>query len=353
MATKYKHRHLEWYKGIKIDQKAQTKKDLFVKVEAQKRRIDSNLAPDNILLDDFICEYIDNYKKGNVSAEWYNTLHYMRKLIVDRLGDYPIKAYTPNMLQTFLNDLAKDTSASYLGKVHALVIQIFNHAYRQRLIPENIADFIIKPVGRKSKERRSITDEERAVLLKVIEGAWQELFIKLQLFCGLRPSEAQALTWGDIDFLNATISITKSYKRGGTVGPPKTANSTRLVPIPRHFLKTLAERKSKPYNLICTKADGTPIDENARTRGWKAIKRAMALEMGANTYRNKIIDSPLADDFVMYNLRHTFCTDLERKNVPINIASRIMGHSSISVTARIYTHPTVEAFELARKLIDG
>ena len=39
-----------------------------------------------------------------------------------------------------------------------------------------------------------------------------------------------------------------------------------------------------------------------------------------------------------YCLRHTFCTDLRRAGVPINVAKELMGHANISVTANIYTH---------------
>ncbi|WP_281692945.1 tyrosine-type recombinase/integrase [Agathobaculum desmolans] len=40
----------------------------------------------------------------------------------------------------------------------------------------------------------------------------------------------------------------------------------------------------------------------------------------------------------LYDLRHTYCTDLERAGVPINVAAKLMGHSSVKVTERIYTH---------------
>jgi hypothetical protein len=33
--------------------------------------------------------------------------------------------------------------------------------------------------------------------------------------------------------------------------------------------------------------------------------------VGAQLYRNRITVHALADDFYLYNLRHTFCTDLQ------------------------------------------
>ncbi|MCI6821032.1 MAG: tyrosine-type recombinase/integrase, partial [Clostridiales bacterium] len=86
---------------------------------------------------------------------------------------------------------------------------------------------------------------------------------------------------------------------------------------------------------------------------WNNVRRLMNIGMGCRVYRNELVPPfPLADDFVMYNLRHTYCTDLEKAGVPINIACRLMGHSDISMTSRIYTHASVESLEIARNLID-
>ena len=86
---------------------------------------------------------------------------------------------------------------------------------------------------------------------------------------------------------------------------------------------------------------------------WDDIRRLMNIGMGCRVEQDELIPPfPLAEDFVMYNLRHTYCTDLERAGVPINIASRLMGHSDISLTSKIYTHACFETLETARSLIN-
>ena len=61
--------------------------------------------------------------------------------------------------------------------------------------------------------------------------------------------------------------------------------------------------------------------------------------MGCKTYRNALIPPyPLADDFVPYCLRHTYCTDLCKAKIDVRTAQRLMGHANISITADIYTH---------------
>ena len=64
----------------------------------------------------------------------------------------------------------------------------------------------------------------------------------------------------------------------------------------------------------------------------------MDLRMGAEVENGKIVRHAIAPDLTPYCLRHTFCTDLQRAGVPINVAKELMGHASIAVTANIYTH---------------
>ena len=56
-------------------------------------------------------------------------------------------------------------------------------------------------------------------------------------------------------------------------------------------------------------------------------------------------------DLQMYCLRHTYCTDLQSAGVPINVARELMGHSSIALTAQIYTHMTGDVFSAAAEKI--
>ena len=54
-------------------------------------------------------------------------------------------------------------------------------------------------------------------------------------------------------------------------------------------------------------------------------------------------------DFPTTPLRHTFFTDCQAAGVPLNVAKELMGHSDISVTAKIYTHMVDEVFKQNRK----
>ena len=96
--------------------------------------------------------------------------------------------------------------------------------------------------------------------------------------------------------------------------------------------------RGDPISPVFTNQAGNMHSTTTARRVWKAIKRAMDIRMGATLYRSQIKVSKLAPDLMPYCLRHTFCTDLQRAGVPLNVAKELMGHSDISITANIYTH---------------
>ena len=61
----------------------------------------------------------------------------------------------------------------------------------------------------------------------------------------------------------------------------------------------------------------------------------------------------MANDLTPYCLRHTYATDLQSADVPINVAKDFLGHKSIAMTSQIYTHLSVDAFaEASLKVIN-
>ena len=90
---------------------------------------------------------------------------------------------------------------------------------------------------------------------------------------------------------------------------------------------------------------------------WRVFAQLVDIALGAETGRNQrhvtIIASVIAPDLSLYCMRHTYCTDLQAAGVPINVARDLMGHSDISLTAKIYTHMRDDIMEDAAARIDA
>ena len=321
----YKYRHKETYKGTKIDVKAHTSADLIRKVSAKKKAIDRSVIDGSVALSRFGFMFLEATKQNVVSASWYQDLRYTWNTIVRQIGDRPMDKIRAIQLQEYLNGL--DLADGTIKKRYDLIKQVFKYAYINGVTESDLTLGLVRPHGHATKNGRSLTEIERLLLLSALDNHRGEILCKLMLYCGLRPSEAQALTWDDIDLEAQTVTVSKSLKPNGSIGAPKTNAAYRSIPIPAHFVRTLLRCPHNGDNLFSH-------NPKWRQRMWDSIRKQTGIT--AN----------------LYDLRHTYCTDLEKMGVPISIASRFMGHANINITAKIYTHASTEALEIGRNLIN-
>lgn len=293
-------------------------------------------------------EFADNWFELNVKnadcsqVNKENYRNYVYTHIIPYFKDYKLCDIHEDDCQRFLNQYV-GYSKAMVSKLRMTLRRIMRKAKKQKLIPDNPAEDIILPKVTQG-QRRPITDEERAMILKTAETHYAGCMILTMLYCGLRPIEIRRMEWSWIDFENSILTVGKSKTQAGT---------GRKIPIPPQLKSELIKHKFKGQNeqyvFVRVKNHNLPMDENAFYHAWHNFKREMDIANGATVYRNQITKSTLAEDLEPYLLRHTFCTDCQAAGVPINVAKELMGHSDISVTAKIYTHMVDEVFEQNRK----
>ena len=126
---------------------------------------------------------------------------------------------------------------------------LFNHACRYELFDRNP----IYLVRQSAKRRRSpivlMPDEIKALVDNL--GIRERTLVILAASTGLRQSELFGLKWGDIDFTQGNMYVTRSIVYG-VVGPCKTESSQKPVPIHPLLADALLQwKKSARY----TRAD--------------------------------------------------------------------------------------------------
>lgn len=285
-------------------------------------------------------QWLETYKspKGltEKSLGMYNEKY--RKYIKPRIGSMKMRDVRDIHLQKIMND-QKGMSLSHAKKVRLVLQEMFKRARISRIIPYDPAEELELPNTTEGK-RRSITEEERAAILEVAKTHRAGLWIMTLLYTGMRPGETAALTWADVDFERDEIRIHAAKESGSKrIKTPKTDAGIRTLPhIPSALLPRLkaASEGKKPFDFVFTTAEGNQHQDHTLRNLWKSFKRELDIHMGAKLYRNKIVESALADDLVPYCLRHTFSTDCLRAGVPVDTVRWLMGHEDISTTANIY-----------------
>lgn len=155
-------------------------------------------------------------------------------------------------------------------------------------------------------------------LLRSLWGHELEGWVCLMAGCGLRPEEASAAEWQDIDWRSGRYHVSKvvHWVAGEEhIESPKTALSERDVWLPRPLLMRLRQVR-RPHGRI--------IGELTHQQATGRLKR--------HCVREGLRWVPPKD------LRHSWATVAVASGVDISVVSRYLGHSDISTTARYYLH---------------
>lgn len=330
------------FEGKRYFVKGRTEEEAIIKRAEKKKELESGrvVIASSMTVADWAYRAVDTYKTRQKEITKKKYVGNMRHNILGQIGTMPLKSVKPIHCQEVLNMQAGKSKAQ-IAEVCQTLKFIFGKAYENGLIATNPAEHIIKPIGTKTY-RRTITENERTHLLKVADNDPRFTLFLLMLYCGCRPSEAMEAQGRDISKMDGYPVL---HIRG-----TKTARADRYVPIPNEFYQKI--KKTEPFSYIAPNAAGRKHNESSYKRVCANLRREMNISMGCRVYRNQLIPPlPLADDFVPYDLRHTYCTDLQKKGVDIRTAQYLMGHADIKMTANIYTHADNSTVISAAKLL--
>lgn len=311
------------------------------------------LSP-STLVSDYAYEWLTTYQEPSVSTAVYRAQKSLvDRLIVPAVGRLRLRDVRPIQLQKIIN-AQPDKSKNYYVKLRNLIKAIFAQAVRDKLLTDNPAETLELPAAQDGTHR-SLTDAERRAVLYAADWCSFGLFVQTCLWCGLRPQEAAALRYEDIDQINRRMHIRRALKADGTVGETKSRAGVRVVPIPSQLWVRLRPRLREGYIMCDTR--GQRMTKTSIRNAWRVFVQMVDIALGAEIGRNQrhvtVVDSVIAPDLSLYCMRHTYCTDLQAAGVPINVARDLMGHSDISLTAKIYTHMRDDIMEDAAAKIEA
>lgn len=150
--------------------------------------------------------------------------------------------------------------------------------------------------------------------LKILWANTDDLGARIALilsYTGMRPREF-------LEMNTANVNLEEKYMRGGV----KTeASKNRVIPIAEKIFLFIEEMYDADKEFLFMEDKPLPL-----------IK-----------FRNKIWDkSPVLNSLPQKHLphdgRHTCATLLDNAEVPLKIQQMILGHTSQSITRRVYTH---------------
>jgi len=141
------------------------------------------------------------------------------------------------------------------------------------------------------------------------------------LMGGLRQGEILGLRWEDVDFFGKALSVQGTLDRDGAWGEPKTESSIRRVEMPVEAMAAL-QTVTKTSEYVFTAPEG------GRLRQPNLLRRSFL----------PLIERAGVPRIRFHDLRHTHATHLLLQGTHPKVVSERLGHASVEITLRIYSH---------------
>jgi integrase len=264
---------------------------------------------------------------------------YIRRWIVPHWGGVRLSEVRTMEAESWLHrlPLAKNSCA----KIRNLLSVLFNHACRHEIFDPNPIRLVRQ--GAKRRVTPSVlTPPEIKALIDNLRLRERTLVLVVAS-TGLRQSELFGLKWGDINFAQGTMSVTRSIVCG-VVGPCKTESSQKPVPVHPTVLETLAKwREDSRY----AKFDDW-VFASRRHRGRKPVWGQAILRKYIRPVAQRV---GIQKSFGWHTFRHTFSTLLRSVGTEFKVMQELLRHSSLRSTLDVYTQAISPAKHAAQAAV--
>lgn len=256
---------------------------------------------------------------------------------LDSIRNSKISSINAGLLQSLINKFAETHSHDSTARLKSVLRMIYKTAILEGFVVPMLPDVLIVPKEKIVIEKRQIetSEEEFKLFLQELlnynyldpkadyinQCIWYSL--QLQFYLGLRPQEAYALCFEDINLDKKTISINKRIGSNASeyrqFVPLKTDESEAILPIPNDLLPIIKEllgwSKTRP---LLANTDGLPFDSTQISNRIHSISNICKKKYGFT--------------FNQYRLRHLFARNLFRSGASPKVIQSLMRHASIDMS---------------------
>ena len=284
------------------------------RLEQRKRQVRLGqmdmIGSDIPTLDTFTEEYIKYARDVKKKRSWSRDKELLTNLC-KYFGNKKLSEISPKDIEDYKLARLKEVRPSTINRALACLKHLFNIAKRwKKFFGENPVSQVDFFEETKHLERVLNYEEEDSLL--ACSAPHLKPIIICALNTGMRKGEILSLQWSDVDLENNLITIDATNTK---------SKKTKKIYINTKLRAILLELKLKSggEDIVFLGQDSKPI-KRLRTAFDNACKRANIKELR------------------FHDLRHTAATRMIENGANIVAVSKILGHSTLSMTMR-YSHP--------------
>lgn len=283
----------------------------------------------NIKLHEYFSEWIDIYKVGAIRKVTLNKYRTTEKKLREIVPDMKIVNLNRRSYQEILNIYSETHERQTVMDFHHHLKSCVLDAFDEGIIKNDPTRKAIikgkKPIGKKTK---FLNKNELMKLIKTLDLSdrlnydWIIYFIAKT---GIRFSEAVAITVNDLDLINNTVSINKTWnykEKNSDFQPTKNRSSVRIIRLDD---TTVNELNIHTQNL--EKDTLVFVDKSRRVHNAEI-----------NKHLKKLCEESNVPKITLHCLRHTHASLLLYEGVSIASVAKRLGHSNMATTQKVYLH---------------
>ncbi len=259
----------------------------------------------------------------------YSYADIVRLHLLPYFSECRIDEITKKSFKEHLLSLADKYSDSTLKKIKLCMANIYEFAADEGCAVVNPANGVNVKSTVEKRARIPYSHIQKELLYDYASTHKYGLGICIMIETGLRCSELLGLKWGDIDFNNCFLTVSRasvSIEHRPYVSSPKSETSKRTIPMTKRLVDLLRTRYNGEDDFIFLTTKGKPFCPASYTKQrYDLFFKDATVALGLQRL------SP-------HMLRHTCGTLLYAKSGDIYAVSKYLGHSNVNVTAKYYVH---------------
>lgn len=263
--------------------------------------------------------------------------HALRNYVLPAIGGMRldrVRAGDVERIDARLQGLGLSSSTRRLA--YNVAHAMFVTAVRDRLLKLNPADGVARPSDPPRTQPHYSPDQLRVLLAAVQGERVLEQLLPLMLWTGVRPGEALAVQWSDVDLeagllaVRATLAtdeegrvyrqqFTKTKKSHLVPLLPPAAAALKAAKAAQAADRLAAGEAWEDHGLVFSNELGQLLDDRDLRKRYAPLVKSLGLTGS------------------LHALRRSTGTQLTAAGVPLGVVAEILGHSSTAVTQAHYT----------------
>lgn len=301
--------------------------DFKQKLEAGEISLDDKpVVSPHVLFSEWADTWFEGHK-DSISTTTQQSYKYTLATLKEKIGGRPVNTIKAMDIEELLRGLRKDgKSDSYVAKARGMLFQIMNKAEANELISRNPVACAEKMRANKPVEaKEAFTAEEVKLLMQHLPHDKYGNSIRLMLGTGIRMQELLALEPRLIEEDGSVIHIRQAVKTVAgrvEIGPPKSRDSLRDVPIPEGLQPMVIQlRETEDKYIFQSPNKEQPFDPKHYRDKFKQYVSAIK---GVR-------------ELTPHSCRHTYVSQMQALGVDLATIQSMVGHADLDMTQH-YLH---------------